>query len=146
MPILTSFSYCFLTLFFSTPQNLFFQSLFGSICFFKKYPYYRSQIFYSFYSLYMWGWIRVIFLRFLIINSVTFCLWGIDKQKAKKWERRISEKILLICSSLGWWIGALAAIGIFRHKTIKSHFLWKFYMIGFLRILWAVYLLYLLSS
>ncbi|MDO4713249.1 MAG: DUF1294 domain-containing protein [bacterium] len=81
-----------------------------------------------------------------MVNSITFCLWGIDKWKAKKGRRRISEQSLLLWSSLGGWIGALLAIGCFRHKTIKSHFLWKFYLIGLGWIVGGVSLLYFLST
>lgn len=52
-----------------------------------------------------------------IWNMITFAMMGIDKNKAIKGKRRISEKTL-ICSAfllggLGSWLGMM----IFRHKT-----------------------------
>ncbi|MDR0650060.1 MAG: DUF1294 domain-containing protein [Candidatus Peribacteria bacterium] len=67
-----------------------------------------------------------------------------DKWKAilQKW--RISEKTLLFFCSLGGFLGAILAMGAFRHKTIKSKFLVRFYLIiG----VWIIgILLYLLSN
>jgi len=42
----------------------------------------------------------------LIINIITFILWGIDKRKAIKKQWRIKEKTLLILTALGGFIGA----------------------------------------
>ena len=36
---------------------------------------------------------------FIIINVLTFLLWGIDKRKAQHNKRRIKEKTLLIISA-----------------------------------------------
>lgn len=79
----------------------------------------------------MW---RGIGLRSLI-NLITFLIWGIDKWKARKGKWRISEKTLLILSLCGGRVGAILAIEVFKHKTIKSNFLWKFYLIG---IFWII--------
>ncbi|RAL55572.1 hypothetical protein BSK20_04420 [SR1 bacterium human oral taxon HOT-345] len=67
---------------------------------------------------------------FGFINVVSFTIRGIDKWKAKNKKWRISEKTLLILSICGGWLGAILAIDVFRHKTVKSSFLWKFYLIG----------------
>jgi uncharacterized membrane protein YsdA (DUF1294 family) len=54
-----------------------------------------------------------------LMSFVTFCVFGIDKYKAKNHHRRIPEKILLLLTALGGWIGAIAGMSFFRHKTIK---------------------------
>ena len=58
----------------------------------------------------------------IVINTLTFILFGIDKLKAvaKKW--RISESYLLGFSLIGGAFGAILAMGIFHHKTRKPKF------------------------
>ena len=63
----------------------------------------------------------------LIINLVTFFLFGIDKLKAKRKEkketiRRIPEKTLFLCSALGGSIGALLGMKAWHHKTLHKSF------------------------
>lgn len=59
---------------------------------------------------------------YLLLQIFTFCLYGIDKAKAKKRARRISEKTLLSFSFFAPF-GALAGMWFFRHKTKKLYFL-----------------------
>ena len=87
--------------------------------------------------------IHFIYMKYLIyylviINIITFIVWGIDKRKARHHKRRISEKTLLILSILWWRIGAIFAIDTFRHKTIKSRFVWKLYLIWIIWIIWLI--------
>ncbi|WP_259132297.1 DUF1294 domain-containing protein [Chryseobacterium ginsenosidimutans] len=65
----------------------------------------------------------------LIINIISFIIFGIDKQKAVKHKRRISELNLLILTFLGGTIGAILAMLFFRHKISKTSFLLKFGLI-----------------
>ena len=60
----------------------------------------------------------------ILLNVVTFCVYGIDKYKAKKNRWRIPEKTLLLLAVLGGSVGALAGMRIFRHKTKKAKFAW----------------------
>lgn len=55
-------------------------------------------------------------------NIITFSMFGLDKRKAVKKRRRISEKTLITCAFLMGGLGALAGMLVFRHKT--RH--WKF--------------------
>ncbi len=77
----------------------------------------------------------VIWYYLIIVNIATFVLFGIDKRRAVTQQRRISEKKLLTMSVLGWFFGAFVGMSLFRHKTIKSWFLWKFRLIVLLWIL-----------
>lgn len=63
-------------------------------------------------------------LLFLIagINVYTFSLYFIDKRKAIKNKRRISEKQLLIPTYLFGGLGAASAMSVFRHKTQITKF------------------------
>jgi len=55
---------------------------------------------------------------FLVMaNFVSFCMYGIDKAKARRGEWRISEKALLIAAALFGGVGAFAGMHVFRHKT-----------------------------
>ena len=53
----------------------------------------------------------------IIINVVTFLVYGIDKVKAKQGSWRISEATLLILAVIGGSIGALLGMKVWRHKT-----------------------------
>ena len=69
----------------------------------------------------------------LVVSLLTFCVYGIDKRKAKKEKRRISEKTLLTMSFLGGAIGGFLAMLKFRHKTKGEH--WYFYFINIVSII-----------
>ncbi|MFQ8902860.1 MAG: DUF1294 domain-containing protein [Lachnospira eligens] len=66
--------------------------------------------------------LKIIGIYLLIINVVTFVLYGIDKWKAihNKW--RIREATLLITALIGGSLGAFVAMQMFRHKTKKWYF------------------------
>ena len=54
----------------------------------------------------------------IVINVVTFLVYGIDKWKAKQGSWRISEATLLILAVIGGSIGALLGMKVWRHKTM----------------------------
>ncbi len=63
----------------------------------------------------------------LIINLITFFVFGVDKWKAKRKEkndavRRIPEKTLLVLSVLGGSVGALLGMKVWHHKTLHTAF------------------------
>ena len=58
----------------------------------------------------------------IVINIVTFLVYGIDKRKAKQGSWRISEAILLILAVIGGSIGALLGIKVWHHKTMHKKF------------------------
>ena len=66
---------------------------------------------------------KYILLYYLIINTFTFLLYRMDKQKAKKNKYRISEKTLLFSSFFGGGLGALSGMLIFHHKTKHKKFI-----------------------
>ena len=63
---------------------------------------------------------------FLIIlltwNIIVMLTYGIDKIKAKKGRRRISEASLLLIAFLFGGIGAMFGMILFNHKTSKIKF------------------------
>lgn len=58
----------------------------------------------------------------ILINTITFLMFGVDKWKARKGKRRIPERALLLSSIIGGTIGAYVAMWFFRHKTKKVKF------------------------
>ena len=77
-------------------------------------------------------------LFLIIINIITFIIYGIDKLQAIRHKYRISENTLLIFSFLGGSIGALLGMIIFRHKINKP----KFYLLIPLFLILHIYLYY----
>ncbi|MHC1679969.1 MAG: DUF1294 domain-containing protein [Methanomassiliicoccales archaeon] len=58
---------------------------------------------------------------YLLINLVALVMYAYDKMMARKGDRRISEKTLLLLALLGPF-GAMAGMRWFRHKTRKLKF------------------------
>lgn len=59
-----------------------------------------------------------LFLYYIIlVNTISFLLMYIDKQRAIKNMWRIKESTLFFLSIIGGSIGALMGINLFRHKT-----------------------------
>jgi len=58
----------------------------------------------------------------IVINVVTFLVYGIDKWKAKQGSWRISEATLLILAAIGGSIGALLGMKVWHHKTMHKKF------------------------
>ena len=61
-------------------------------------------------------------LWLVAINMGTFLVYGYDKFLATRGVWRISERVLLLLALIGGSLGALVAMQVFRHKTIKSSF------------------------
>jgi uncharacterized membrane protein YsdA (DUF1294 family) len=61
-----------------------------------------------------------------VASAWTFLLFGFDKWRAGRSGRRVAEFTLCLASALGGWPGGLFGIIIFRHKSAKPAFLFKF--------------------
>ena len=66
----------------------------------------------------------------VVLNVVSFALFGIDKKRARRNDWRISESTLLLSGLLSGTIGAWAGIYFFRHKSRKPSFLAKLVLIS----------------
>ncbi len=66
---------------------------------------------------------NILVIYFIIINLITFFIYGIDKYKAKKELWRIPEKVLIFFAFFGGSIGALFGMKIWHHKTKKMKFI-----------------------
>ena len=58
----------------------------------------------------------------IVINVITFLVYGIDKWKAKQGSWRISEATLLTLAVVGGSIGALLGMQVWHHKTLHKKF------------------------
>ncbi|MGM9618613.1 MAG: DUF1294 domain-containing protein [Oscillospiraceae bacterium] len=61
-------------------------------------------------------------LYLLLINLLTFLLYGIDKRRARREKWRIRERTLLLLPLLGGSLGALLGMRVFHHKTRHWYF------------------------
>lgn len=71
-----------------------------------------------------WG---ILLCWLLVINLVTFLVFGLDKWKAKRKEkresvRRVPERTLFLLSAIGGSVGALLGMKVFHHKTLHRSF------------------------
>jgi len=57
-----------------------------------------------------------------IASAAAFVAYGVDKRRAVRGERRVSENTLHLLALIGGWPGALIASSCFRHKTQKLSF------------------------
>lgn len=66
-----------------------------------------------------WAWLAT-------ITAITFAIYGLDKRRAVRGERRVPERDLLFLALIGGSAGAAGAMLAFRHKTRKPAFLLPF--------------------
>ena len=66
----------------------------------------------------IWGGIAYL----IVINLVTFIVFGVDKAKAKKHAWRVPEKTLFLLAIIGGSVGAIIGMYTFRHKVRKWYF------------------------
>ncbi|WP_347488592.1 DUF1294 domain-containing protein [Desulfoscipio sp. XC116] len=75
----------------------------------------------------------------LVINLISFGLFGLDKYRARHRLFRIPKRTLFIIALAGGTIGTLAGIYLFRHKTRHLAFTIGIPSIMLLQILLALY-------
>jgi uncharacterized membrane protein YsdA (DUF1294 family) len=61
-------------------------------------------------------------LYIILINCITFIVYGIDKNKAKNKKNRISENTLILLCIFGGSIGGIMSMVSFHHKLSKKKF------------------------
>jgi uncharacterized membrane protein YsdA (DUF1294 family) len=78
------------------------------------------------------AWVQVIpslIICWVIAISLTaFIAFGFDKLSAISRWLRVPETVLIGLAFVGGTIGALLAMGLFRHKTAKRSFQWRFWL------------------
>lgn len=74
-------------------------------------------------------------------SFVAFLLFGYDKWQAGRKGGRVAESTLWLASAVGGWPGGLLGIVLFRHKSAKASFQFKFAaaLVVWVALLWAVW-------
>lgn len=72
-------------------------------------------------------------------SIITFMTFGWDKWRAGRSGSRVSELTLVMLGALGGWLGGIVGMRVFRHKTAKGTFKWKYALalVPFAAELWA---------
>lgn len=83
---------------------------------------------------------NTIVLLGVLLNVITFVVYGIDKLKAKRGSWRISEASLLGLAVIGGSIGAWCGMMMWRHKTKHPQFKYGIPLIILLQGLLVYYL------
>jgi len=79
----------------------------------------------------------------LIVNFITFLLYGLDKSRARRGALRIPEARLHTFSLAGGSIGALIGQKVFHHKTRKFKFQVVFWLTVILQVALVLGVIYL---
>ncbi len=76
---------------------------------------------------------------FATFSTATFLAFGFDKWRAGRSGQRVSEFTLVVLGALGGWLGGVAGMLAFRHKTAKWTFKFKYALalIPFAAEIWA---------
>ena len=87
--------------------------------------------------------LKLVLLSVLLVwNLLVLCVYGLDKRKAIRHKRRISEKVLLLQTLIFGGIGAFIGGRLFRHKINK----WYFKLCWLMGIVIDVVILYLILT
>lgn len=76
----------------------------------------------------------------IVINFLSFVLFGLDKWFAKKKKNRIRNSTLIGLSILGGSIGSLFGMYLFRHKTQTWYYVYGIPVIFIIQIIIFYYL------
>ncbi len=74
--------------------------------------------------------LALIGVALMLLNVATFCIWGMDKRRAQRGERRIRESDLLTLAAIGGTGGAYLGRRIFRHKSRKTSFSIRLHLVA----------------
>lgn len=91
------------------------------------------------------GALPVFGLFLILLNLVTFLVYGLDKYKARRELPRIAERTLLGLAVLGGSIGAWLGMRVFHHKTRHWYFRYGIPVIFLLQLALGFGLWYLLG-
>ena len=86
---------------------------------------------------------KYLLVSLIVINVLTFFIYGIDKWKARRNKWRISEAALLWLAVAGGNIGALLGMKVWHHKTMHKKFKYGLPAILLLQVALAGFILYL---
>lgn len=85
---------------------------------------------------------NIVLVAWLVLNVVSFVMYGVDKWKSKRAKWRIPEATLIWMAVFGGSVGALLAMRCFRHKTQHAKFRYGIPAILLAQLMLAGYLLW----
>jgi uncharacterized membrane protein YsdA (DUF1294 family) len=74
----------------------------------------------------------------IAVTAVGFAAMGLDKSRAVRRERRVSERALRRIAAAGGALGVIAGSSVFHHKTLKESFMDAVYIAA---VAWVLVLL-----
>lgn len=83
--------------------------------------------------------VKILLICIVVLNVISFALFGVDKQKAIKNKWRIPEKTLHLSGMLGG-LGAFFGMQLFRHKTKHTGFVLLVPVYALINVVLIVYL------
>ena len=84
--------------------------------------------------------LKILLAYLIVVNVLTFFMFGIDKWKAKRHQWRIPEATLLGLAVVGGSIGAWLGMKAWHHKTLHKKFQYGIPLILFAQIALVCYL------
>ncbi len=90
----------------------------------------------------MIAYLPIALIYLVIINVLTFIIYGLDKLKAKRGDWRIPEATLLLLAVIGGSVGAKLAMELFHHKTLHKKFKYGIPAIIIIQVVIAGYIIY----
>ena len=66
--------------------------------------------------------LKIVLIYLVVINGVTFVVYGIDKYKAVRSKWRIPENTLIGLAIIGGSVGAWMGMKFWHHKTLHAKF------------------------
>ena len=86
--------------------------------------------------------VYLLLIVLLVLNVVTFFVYGIDKLKAKRDRWRIPESTLLLLAAFGGSVGAWLGMKAWHHKTQHKKFKYGVPALFFLQVALAILIMY----
>ena len=68
------------------------------------------------------------------VNAAALLVYGYDKAIAGSDRSRVPERLLLAMAMSGGSVGAYVGMQVFRHKTSKASFRWRFWLVVVLQV------------
>lgn len=84
---------------------------------------------------------QFVLLFIMIVNALTFIVYGVDKYRAKKNLSRVPEWQLIVFALIGGSVGAWSSMYFFRHKTKHLKFVIGVPLIFLAQFLVVIYVL-----
>lgn len=85
--------------------------------------------------------VKACVVMLIVINILSFMLYGIDKYKAVNHKWRIRESVLLAFAAAFGGIGALTGMKFFHHKTQKPKFMYGVPVMAVIQIFFIAFIL-----